>query len=106
MYLLSEARSIVSRAIERGLIRYPRGTEFTSDGRPIPKLEDIRYKKTPMEQYACLRAWKMSTEGVPKQTIAASNRCPISKIDQVLLHGKELCEKSKTRSKVSQKRTS
>lgn len=90
MNLLKEAPSIVSKAISRGLISYPHGTEFTVDGRPKPKLSEIRYRKTPLEQYACLRAWEMSLNGIPKTDIATSIRCPMGRIDQVLAHGKEI----------------
>jgi len=90
MNLLKEAQNIVSKAISRGLISYPHGTEFTIDGRPKPKLSEIRYRKTPLEQYACLRAWEMSLKGIPKTDIATSIRCPMGRIDQVLAHGREV----------------
>jgi hypothetical protein len=90
MNLLKEAPSIVSKAISRGLISYPHGTEFTIDGRPKPKLDEVRYKKTPLEQYACLRAWEMSCRGIPRKDIAVAIRCPLARLDAVLAHGKEI----------------
>lgn len=90
MNLLKEAPTLVSRAVSLGLLRYPHGTELTIDGRPKPKLDVIRHKKTPMEQYACLRAWEMSMKGIHKEHIATTIRCPMSRIDQVLAHGREI----------------
>lgn len=99
MNLLKEAPNIVSKAISRGLISYPHGTEFTVDGRPRPKLDIIRHKKNPMEQYACLRAWEMSEHGISKENIAIVIRCPMSRIDQVLAHGREIYRRRKKEAK-------
>jgi len=99
MNLLKEAPSIISKAISRGLISYPHGTEFTIDGRPKPKLDLIRHKKTPMEQYACLRAWEMSMKGIHKENIATTIRCPLSRIDEVLAHGREIYRRRKKEAK-------
>ena len=90
MNLLKEAPSIISKAISRGLISYPHGTEFTVDGRPKPKLSEVRYRKTPLEQYAFLRAWEMSLKGISRANIATAIRCPIGRIEDVLAHGKEI----------------
>ena len=97
MNLLKEAPNIISKAVSRGLISYPHGTEFTIDGRPKPKLDEVRYKKTPLEQYACLRAWEMSEHGVSKENIAIVIRCPIARLDAVLAHGREIYKRRNTK---------
>jgi len=97
MNLLEQAPNLVARAVSRGLMSYPHGTQFTTDGRPIPKLSEVRYRKSPLEQYACLRAWEMSLHGISKQNIATVIRCPMNRIDQVLEHGKEMHKRKETK---------
>ena len=88
MNKLLKAPEVFARAIKSGLISYPPGTQLTPDGKPQPKYDEVRYKKTPLEQYACLRAWEMSLRGIPKKDIATSIRCPMGRIDQVTCAGR------------------
>lgn len=93
MNLLTQAPDIIANAVKRGWMSYPANTNLTVDGRPIPRLDQIRYRKNPMEQYACLRAYEMHQAGKSYGTIAAAIRCPLSRIEAVLAHGKEIQER-------------
>jgi hypothetical protein len=93
MNLLAQAPEIIANAVKRGLMSYPANTKFSVDGRPIPRLDDVRHKKSPMEQFACLRAWEMHQAGDSYGQIAARIRCPLTRIEEVLAHGKAIQER-------------
>jgi hypothetical protein len=97
MNILSQAPDVFARAIQSGLMSYPAGTQLSHDGKPQPKYDVVRHKKSPLEQYACLRAWEMSMRGIHKENIATSIRCPMSRINQVLARGRELYKQRKAK---------
>lgn len=88
--MMAQAEDLVAYGIRRGLMSYPRGTEFDREGRVIPKLTVPSHETKPIEGYPCLRAYLMHTNGSTHAEIGKAIHAGTAKVAEIIAHGREI----------------
>ena len=88
--MMAQADDLVAYGIRRGLLSYPRGTEFDKEGRPIPKITVPSAQTKPIEAYPCLRAYLMHENGSTHVEVAKAITASTAKIGAIIAHGREI----------------
>jgi hypothetical protein len=88
--MMAQAEDLVAYGIRRGLLAYPRGTEFDREGRPIPKLTVPSHETKPIEGYPCLRAYLMHDNGSTHAEIGKAIHAGTAKVAEIIAHGREI----------------
>jgi hypothetical protein len=88
--MMAQAEDLVAYGIRRGLLAYPRGTEFDKGGRPIPKLTVPSHETKPIEGYPCLRAYLMHDNGSTHAEIGKAIHAGTAKVAEIIAHGREI----------------
>jgi hypothetical protein len=88
--MMAQAEDLVAYGIRRGLLAYPRGTEFDREGRVIPKIATDSEPIRSIKSYPCIRAYLMHDNGSTYAEIAKAIHAGTAKVAEIIAHGREI----------------